>query len=130
MTSKQSTPRMPSTERASDGRDTDPDTAPPEIPISVQLPISPVPISSVPISPTPAAEIRPSADTLLSAPTPADRDDTELLDRMRVIEQRLADVELRLGFVERARLAAPKWGIWVAFLVGLALLWELSQRLR
>jgi hypothetical protein len=77
--------------------------------------------------------MRPSEDTLLSAPVPADRAEMELEDRLTDLTTRLAALETRLRRLELDLLPGtgtnktPGW-IWIAFLLVLALIAALFSR--
>lgn len=75
-----------------------------------------------------------SADTLLSLPTPAKRE--EILDeRLSAVESRLGELTRRLDALERRSIhlgenpERPRW-IWLAFLAVLALAWQIMARFR
>jgi hypothetical protein len=79
------------------------------------------------IEPRPAAR---EEDTLLSAPTPADRLELLLEDRLSEFEQHLDLLASRISVLEKRRSTTPKasnphpW-VWIAFLAGLAIIWKL-----
>ncbi|MFZ5894477.1 MAG: hypothetical protein ACOY0T_25670 [Myxococcota bacterium] len=81
-------------------------------------------------------EIKPSApssDTLLSAPT-LTREDLALEERLSTAERNLNELMLRVEQLERRPLSregdAPRlrW-IWLLFLAGLALAWQILSRI-
>jgi hypothetical protein len=74
-------------------------------------------------------------DTMISAPRPAEQDDLEIRQHVRLLEDRIDDLEARVRMVEQRRTEAPlgraqPWWIWLIFLVGLAITWRLLQALR
>ncbi len=83
----------------------------------------------------PPAERDPEGDTLLSAPAPAQKWETELEDRLTKARQRIDELEARVNALEASarsgaggfRLPRALW--WVAFLLVLALIWLLAGRL-
>jgi hypothetical protein len=104
---------------------------------------TPLPASSTRPSQTnePAAVSEPS-DTLLSAGKPADRLELLLEDHLASVEQRLHevdahlhDLDTRLAALERRKpTSAPEprqkpW-LWIAFLIGLVVVFQLLRRVR
>jgi hypothetical protein len=74
------------------------------------------------------------SDTLLSAPPPADRLELLLDDRLAEFQQRIDLLEQRLHVLEKrptpvAQLERP-WWVWIAFLLFLAIGWQLLAWLR
>ena len=74
-------------------------------------------------------------DTLISAPRPAEREDLEVGERFRLLEDRVDELEARVRLLERPRAsnaeARPQpWWIWLIFLLGLAFTWRLLEALR
>lgn len=70
-------------------------------------------------------------DTLLSLPAPAD--DDEIGERsLRVIEleRRIEQLEARLAVLETAGRGGQRWLIWIAFLLTLAVGWQVVQIVR
>jgi hypothetical protein len=72
---------------------------------------------------------------MISAPRPAEQDDLEIRQHVRLLEDRIDDLEARVRMVEQRRTEAPlgraqPWWIWLIFLVGLAITWRLLQALR
>ncbi len=83
----------------------------------------------------PPAASRPDGDTLLSAPAPAQRWETDLEDRLATARRRIDDLEARVRTLEAnarptTRVQLPRAVWWVAFLVALALVWQLVAWLR
>jgi hypothetical protein len=85
----------------------------------------------------PSSEVVAGADpdTLISAPRPAEREDLEVGERFRLLEDRVDELEARLRLLERPRTggAEPRsqpWWIWLVFLLGLAVTWRLLEALR
>ena len=82
--------------------------------------------SSVPSDPS---------DTLLSAGKPADRLEVMLEDRLAVVDERLRELDGRLASLEHKKsITAPEprqkpW-LWVAFLIALAVVFQLLHRVR
>lgn len=74
-------------------------------------------------------------DTLLSAGKPADKWELLLEDRLAVVDERLRELDARLGVLERKKtsdLPEPRqksW-LWLAFLVALVVAFQLLTRLR
>jgi hypothetical protein len=76
-------------------------------------------------------------DTLLSAGKPAERWELVLEDRMGVLDRRLEELETRLASLERKRprdaagpVSRPKPWLWIAFLIGVAIVFQLLRRVR
>jgi hypothetical protein len=73
-------------------------------------------------------------DTLLSAGKPAER--WELEDRIGQVDRRIDELETRLASLERkrprdaAQIARPKPWLWIAFLIGVAIVFQLLRRVR
>jgi hypothetical protein len=83
----------------------------------------------------PSADSDPDGDTLLSAPAPAQRWETDLEDRLATARRRIDDLEARVRALEAnarptTRVELPRAAWWVAFLVLLALIWQLVAWLR
>ena len=83
----------------------------------------------------PPADSGPDGDTLLSAPAPAQRWETDLEDRLAMARRRIDDLEARVRVLEAnarptTRIELPRAVWWVAFLVLLALIWQLVAWLR
>lgn len=89
----------------------------------------------------PAASSEPS-DTLLSAGKPADRLELMLEDRLAVVDERLREVDQRLReadsrllvLEQKKSIVAPEprqkpW-LWIAFLIGLVVVFQLLRRVR
>jgi hypothetical protein len=133
-----------------DDDDSEPVSAPPESVRSPEVPtitIPPATPRSIETEPTeldlrpPGSRSRPSLkgpgdpDTLISAPRPAEREELELLERVRLLEERIDELDARMRLVERRRSEGPAgrsqpWWIWLIFLVGLAVTWRLLEALR
>ncbi|HET9954753.1 MAG TPA: hypothetical protein VFQ61_09615 [Polyangiaceae bacterium] len=82
------------------------------------------------------ASLSPNSDTLLSAPTPATREDFAFDERLSEAERRVAELLLRVEHLERAagrpsqnRPPRALW-FWFVFLAGLALAWQILSRFR
>ena len=76
------------------------------------------------------------SDTLLSAGKPAHRLELLLEDRLTEVDQRLRELDSRLAILEQKKsIAAPEprqqkpW-LWVAFLIALAVVFQLLHRVR
>jgi hypothetical protein len=79
------------------------------------------------------------SDTLLSAPASAeeaeaaaitDRDEKRQDERVDELERRVDQLEARVGVLElRQPSQTPRWLIWVLFLFGLALAFQLTRQL-
>jgi hypothetical protein len=74
-------------------------------------------------------------DTMISAPRPAEREDLEYKDRFRLLEDRIDELDARMRMLEQKRVELPlarsqPWWIWLIFLLGLAVTWQLLQRFR
>ncbi len=82
------------------------------------------------------AAVSEPGDTLLSAGKPAERWELVLEDRMGVIDRRIDELETRLASLERkrprdaAQVARPKPWLWIAFLIGVAIVFQLLRRVR
>ncbi|HVJ16222.1 MAG TPA: hypothetical protein VM686_12355 [Polyangiaceae bacterium] len=115
-------------------RTTDPDGAP----------LTP---RSLPSDPTeldlkhPGSSVRPAPkqpgdpDTMISAPRPAEREELEMADRFRMLEDRIDELDARVRMLAQKRQEPPlapaqPWWIWLIFLLGLAITWQLLQALR
>jgi len=129
----------------------EPISAPPEsvraprtMPPEAEAPLTP---RSLPSDPTdldlkiPGSTSRPAPkqpgdpDTMISAPRPAEREELELNDRFRLLEDRIDELDARVRMLEQKRAELPlarsqPWWIWLIFLLGLALTWQLLQRFR
>jgi hypothetical protein len=87
-------------------------------------------------TPSPSAESVPDGDTLLSAPAPAAKWETDFEDRLGTACRLIDDLDDRVRVLEeRARqrnseTGTPRAFWWVAFLVALAVLWQLGVWLR
>jgi len=85
---------------------------------------------------TPPTEGSPDSDTLLSAPAPADTWETELEDRLSAARERLEELEARVRALEARALPepppvrVPAGFLWVAFLLLLALVFQVVVRLK
>ena len=85
---------------------------------------------------TPPSGAGPESDTLLSAPAPADRWETELEDRLSAARARLEELEARVRALEARALPRPSpvrvpgGLVWVAFLLLLALVFQIFVRLK
>jgi hypothetical protein len=112
-----------------------PDSAPPVTPRSfasesTELDLHPPRTTS---NPPPAKPADP--DTLISAPRPAERDELEIKERFRLLEDRIDELDARMRMLEQKRVELPlarsqPWWIWLIFLLGLAVTWQLLQRFR
>ncbi len=77
------------------------------------------------------------SDTLLSAPASpeesaalTDRDTERQDERVDELERRVDQLEARIGVLElRQPVQTPRWLIWVLFLFGLALAFQLTRQL-
>ena len=79
----------------------------------------------------PPADSGPDGDTLLSAPAPAQRWETDLEDRLATARRRIDDLEARVRALEAnarptTRMELPRAVWWVVFMVLLALIWQLA----
>ncbi len=77
----------------------------------------------------------PASDTLLSAPGPATAEELALDQRLSACERRIEELELRLGAVERRPASSGvqpdrSYWIWLVFLAGLALAWQILTFLK
>lgn len=92
--------------------------------------------SNVPAEPParPTFPARVSADTLLSAPAPADAADVELEERLTQIDRRLAALEEEMRELRAAPQAVipsqNRWLIWLVLLLVLAASWPLLDLLK
>lgn len=73
-------------------------------------------------------------DTLISAPRPAPREALDPDERIRLLEDRVDELEARLRLLEKPRTESSEvrsqpWWIWLVFLLGLAVTWRLLQAL-
>jgi hypothetical protein len=111
-------------------RDTEPTTPRSGLPASDEL----IDSRTEPrIQPTPVVRLR--DDTLMSAPAPADAEEaTPEPPRVNELERRLQQLEARLAVLEVTRGNVSKlgnrWLAWIAFLLTLAVAWQLVERLR
>jgi hypothetical protein len=84
----------------------------------------------------PPADSGPIGDTLLSAPTPAERWETKLEDRLAVARQRIEVLEARVRALETraspdsAKTRVPSGLWWVGFLLLLVLMAQIAAWLR
>jgi hypothetical protein len=84
----------------------------------------------------PPADSGPMGDTLLSAPTPAQRWETELEDRLALARQRIEALEARVRTLESrtppnpTTLGVPSGFWWVGFLLLLVLIAQIAVWLR
>lgn len=84
---------------------------------------------------SPVVETNPSSDTLLSAPTPATRDELALDNRLSTCERTIEELLIRAERLERrpaepAPAADRSWWFWLVFLAGLALAWQILAQFR
>jgi hypothetical protein len=82
-----------------------------------------------------AIQRRSGEDTLLSLPTPADGDDRPSLEpRFAELERRLQAMEARLSVLEVGGgglgHGAKRWLVWIAFMVTLAVVWQIVRHAR
>ena len=88
--------------------------------------------SVAPAAEAPASE---PSDTLLSAGKPADRLEIMLEDRLLLVDERMRELEGRLAILEQKKSVAPvdarqKPWLWIAFLIGLVVVFQLLHRVR
>jgi hypothetical protein len=74
-------------------------------------------------------------DTLLSAGKPADRLEVMLEDRFGALDERLRQLDSRLAVLEQKKSMPPpeprqKPWLWIAFLIGLVVLFQLLRWVR
>lgn len=84
---------------------------------------------------TQAGGRRSGEDTLLSLPTPADGDDLASNDpRLGELERRLDALDARLKVLEVGSgpvwQSGKRWLVWIAFMVTLAVAWQIVRQLR
>ncbi len=80
-------------------------------------------------------ETSPVSDTLLSAPTPASREDLALDERLAVAARRLDELSRRVERLERLPRASTRpvergYAFWLIFLAGLAIAWQILELFR
>jgi hypothetical protein len=115
-------------------RATDPDS-PPLTPRSLPSDPTDLDLKHPGSSSRPAPKQPGDPDTMISAPRPAERDELEIADRQRILEDRIDELEARLRVLEQRRDTLPlprsqPWWIWLIFLLGLAITWQLLQAFR
>jgi len=95
-----------------------------------------VPLSSTRnVQPSESPAMSEPGDTLLSAGKPAERWEVVLEDRLAVVDAKLQELETRLSGLERKRLrdvpvTRPKPWLWIAFLIGVAVVFQLLRWVR
>lgn len=77
----------------------------------------------------------PSSDTLLSAPTPATREDLALDERLTLVERKLEEQNFRLESLEKQpqkprQASEVSFWPWFVFLAALALAWQILALFR
>ena len=110
-----------------------------EVPVSYERRSTDPDLAMRASAPRARREVRTSGETtLLSAPAPAGPREIEVDDRLDAHDRRLAELDERMEMLSRAvqHLDKPSsgarapWIVWVAFLLLLALLWQLQQWLK
>ena len=123
---RNSEPQVPATPRVSG-----------ELSASSSAAETPVPRSSMRAAQLPEepSVVSEPGDTLLSAGKPAELREVLLDDRLSVVDRRLAELDARLAALEGKRPLAPptqrhKPWLWLAFLLGLVVVFQLLRRVR
>lgn len=125
----------PATPRASGELAVGPDSSGP------QASVAPLPESSMrafelrSVAPPVDAPTSEPSDTLLSAGKPADKLEIMLEDRLALVDERMRELSGRLAILEQKKSVGPvdsrqKPWLWIAFLIGLVVVFQLLHRVR